>query len=235
MHKLIIEVERTPHSGQYVNRRFGNLIKRALWTMALSLSLGACGDDVGDVEASKMIDGHNENPNEVMTNLRLTFRSLTDEETFSVSWSDPGLSPVPSVDDIVLPYGRTYRVELEVFNELEIPVEDITPEIRDEMDEHQVFFVGSAVEGPASTTNPNAIIQQLYDDVDNYGYPIGLKSTIVSTNKGSGVLSIQLRHLPMLKGELLKYDGLAALMANEGEQAMPGSTDISVDINITVQ
>ena len=102
------------------------------------------------------------------------------------------------------------------------------------MDEHQVFFVGSSVEGPAAITNPNAIIQQLYDDVDNYGYPIGLKSTIVSTNTGSGVLNIQLRHLPMLKGELLKYDGLAALMANEGEQAMPGSTDISVDFNITM-
>ena len=211
------------------------MAKETLWTVVLSLSLGACGDDVGDVEASKMIDGHNENPNEVITSLRLTFSPLTGEETFSVSWSDPDLSPIPGVDDIVLQYGRTYRVELEVFNELEIPVEDITPEIRDEIDEHQVFFVGSSVEGPAATTNPNAIIQQLYDDVDNYGYPIGLKSTIVSTNTGRGVLSIQLRHLPMLKGELLKTEGLAALMANEGEQAMPGSTDISVDFNIRVE
>ena len=182
-----------------------------------------------------MVDGHNENPNEVITSLRLTFRPLTGEETFSVSWSDPDLSPIQSVDDIVLQYGRTYRVELEVFNELEIPVDDITPEIRDEMDEHQVFFVGSAVEGPAAVTNPDAIIQQLYDDVDNYGYPIGLKSTIVSTNTGSGVLSIKLQHLPMLKGELLKTEGLAALMANEGEEAMLGSTDISVDFNISVQ
>ena len=103
------------------------------------------------------------------------------------------------------------------------------------MDEHQVFFVGSAVEGPAAVTNPDAIIQQLYDDVDNYGYPIGLKSTIVSTNTGSGVLSIKLQHLPMLKGELLKTEGLTTLMANEGEEAMLGSTDISVDFNISVQ
>ena len=140
-----------------------------------------------------------------------------------------------SLDNIVLQYGRTYAVQLEVFNELERPVENVTPEIKDEMDEHQVFFVGSAVDGPSATTNPDAIIQQLYDDVDNYGYPVGLSSTIVSTNTGSGVLSIQLRHLPMLKGELLKTEGLAALMANEGEQAMPGSTDISVDFNIRVQ
>ena len=61
--------------------------------MVLSLSLGACGDDVGDVEASKMIDGHNENPNEVITSLRLTFSPLTGEETFSVSWSDPRSQP----------------------------------------------------------------------------------------------------------------------------------------------
>ena len=100
------------------------MAKETLWTVVLSLSLGACGDDVGDVEASKMIDGHNENPNEVITSLRLTFSPLTGEETFSVSWSDPDLSPIPGVDDIVLQYGRTYRVELEVFNELEIPVED---------------------------------------------------------------------------------------------------------------
>ena len=170
-----------------------------------------------------------------MTTMRLTFSPLTGEESFSVSWADPELSPLPHVDEIVLQYGRTYRVELEVFNELEIPVEDITPEIQDEMDEHQVFFTGNAVEGPSTTTNPNAIIQQLYDDVDNYGYPIGLESTIVSTNTGSGVLSIQLRHLPMLKGALLKSDGLASLMANEGEEAMPGSTDIRVDFNISVQ
>ena len=211
------------------------MVKRILWTMVFSLSLGACGDDVGDVEASMMVDGHNENPNEVITSLRLTFRPLAGEETFSVSWSHPDLSPIQSVDDIVLQYGRTYRVEVEVFNELEIPVDDITPEIRDEMDEHQVFFVGSAVEGPAAVTNPDAIIQQLYDDVDNYGYPIGLKSTIVSTNTGSGVLSIKLQHLPMLKGELLKTEGLTTLMANEGEEAMLGSTDISVDFNISVQ
>ena len=43
---------------------------------------GACGGDVGDVEASMMVDGHNENPNEVMTTLRLTFSPLTGEETF---------------------------------------------------------------------------------------------------------------------------------------------------------
>ena len=41
-----------------------------------SLSLGACGDDVGDVEASMMVDGHNENPNEVITSLRLTLDPL---------------------------------------------------------------------------------------------------------------------------------------------------------------
>ena len=200
-----------------------------------SPSLGACGGDVGDVEASKMVDGHNENPNEVVTTLRLTFSPLTGEESFSVSWADPELSSLPRVEEIILQYGRTYRVELEVFNELEIPAEDITPEIRDEMDEHQVFFTGSAVEGPSTTTNPSAIIQQIYRDVDNYGYPIGLASTIVSTNTGSGVLSIQLRHLPMLKGAMLKSDGLASLMANEGEEAMPGSTDIRVDFNISVQ
>ena len=201
----------------------------------MTILISGCGGDVGDVEASEMLDGHNENPNEVMTTLRLTFSPLTGEESFSVSWADPELSPHPHVDEIVLQYGRTYRVDLEVFNELEIPVEDITPEIQDEMDEHQVFFTGNAVEGPSTTTNPDAIIQQLYDDVDNYGYPIGLESTIVSTNTGSGVLSIQLRHLPMLKGALLKSDGLASLMANEGEEAMPGSTDIRVDFNISVQ
>ena len=208
---------------------------RILMTLAFTLSLSGCGDDVGDVESSEITDGHHENPNEVLTTLKLTFTSLGGDETFSVTSTAPEIRNETVADNIVLQYGRTYAVQLEVFNELERPVENVTPEIKDEMDEHQVFFVGSAVDGPSTTTNPDAIIQQIYDDVDNYGYPVGLSSTIVSTNTGSGVLSIQLRHLPMLKGELLKTEGLATLMANEGVQAMPGSTDIRVDFSISVQ
>ena len=210
------------------------IAKTFLIFITFSFLIG-CGSDVGNPEAGNVLDGHDENPNEVMTTLKLTFTPTNGGESVVITWADPELDGDPSIDDITLNNGQSYTVGFEVFNELEDPTRDVTPEIRDEMDEHQVFFTGSAVEGPCNTANPAAIIEHSYEDTDTNGYPIGLSNTFIATATGTGTLSVLLRHMPLVNGTIVKTDGLAGVMNTDGATALPGSTDINVDFNMTVE
>ena len=209
----------------------------ALLSMAF---LSACGEDVGhddhdhDDHDHHDHDGHDHDPNEVMTTVKLTF-TAGDGTSFVASWADPENDGSPVIDAITLTIGETYTVSMEVLNELEEPAEDVTPEIRDEMDEHQVFFTGSAIQGPAHTDNTGAPISHTYDDTDNSGFPIGLTNTFVASNTGDGVMSVLLRHMPPVNGNPVKTGDLAGVMDASGATALPGSTDINVDFNVTVE
>ena len=138
------------------------------------------------------------------------------------------------IDDISLTNGETYTVTFSVINELEDPAEDMTPEITDEKDEHQVFFYGAAVQGPANTANADAVVEHAYADVDNNGLPVGLTNTFTATAAGTGVMSVLLRHMPPVNGEAIKVADLAAVMDAGSDTDLPGSTDINVDFNVIV-
>lgn len=207
---------------------------RVLSPILLAL-LAGCGGDVGET-AEQLIAGDDEdNPNEVMTTLTLTFTAASSSETLTASWADPELDGAPLIDDIILAEGETYAVILEVFNELEDPTEDVTPEIRDEMDEHQVFFTGSAVVGPCNTGNPDAVIEHTYEDEDNNGFPIGLSNAFFAQAAGSGVLNVLLRHMPEVNGSAVKTGDLATVMDTNGAPSLPGSTDINVSFAVTIE
>ena len=210
-----------------------NPMKIALF-LVFTLMAG-CGSDVGTMGENSVLDGHDENPNEVMTTLKLVFTPSNGGDSFTVVWADPELDGDPSIDDIILSHNQDYMVSFQVLNELEEPTEDVTPEITDEMDEHQVFFTGSAVQGPCNTENSDALIEHVYSDLDNNGFPIGLSNKFTATTTGNGVLSVLLRHMPMVNGTPVKTDGLAAVMDTEGPTALPGSTDINVDFNVIVE
>ena len=59
------------------------------------------------------------------------------------TWADPEQDGMPKIDTITLEEGKTYTLTIEVLNELEMPAEDVTKELLDELDEHQFFFTGS--------------------------------------------------------------------------------------------
>ena len=203
---------------------------RTLLTSALLLTLLAnCGEDVGHDDHD-----HHDHENEVMTTLQLTF-SAGNGDSFVATWADPEQDGSPEIDEITLTNGETYTVTFEVLNELEEPAENITPEITDEKDEHQIFFSGSAVQGPCHTNNPNAVVEHSYGDVDNNGFPIGLTNTFVATSTGNGVLNVVLRHMPPVNGTAVKTGTLAGVLDSGTVSDLPGSTDISVDFNVTVQ
>ena len=186
-----------------------------------TLLASACGDP-----------GGGESPNEVISRIDLTFTpSAGPSLTFQYNDEDgdggaPGMS-----QPITLVGGTTYALTVSFLNALEVTPEDITQEVRDEAVQHQVFFTGSAVVGPA-TMNTVGPLTHSYADTDDNGLPIGLTSTI-TTRAGTGELVITLRHMPPEEPPQKAADS-AMQVSTGGFAAIGGSTDAQVTFPVTV-
>lgn len=142
-------------------------------------------------------------------------------------WEDPEADGVAvQIDEIVLTAGIDYGLELEVLNQLAEPVDDVTVEIAEAGTEHQFFFTGDAVRGPASDSE-SAFLQHTYADTDATGLPLGIQNQLTTLGSGTGALTVTLRHLPN-EGSPIKVDGLAETVAAEGFGSIGGETDIQV-------
>ena len=198
--------------------------------LASSLCLAACG---GDDDGGDGGDGGNEN--EVITTVTLGFAPEGGGDAVTAAFNDPDGDggDAPTVDPVALTDGVTYTLTVTFENRLEDPPEDITEEVADESDEHQIFYTGSAVDGPASA-QPEAPLTHSYADEDASGLPIGLENTIVAA-AGTGELTVTLRHLPPVNDEAVKVEDLAQQVSAEGFGALGGSTDAQVDFMVTVE
>jgi hypothetical protein len=125
---------------------------------------------------------------------------------------DGGNSPVITTSP--LKSGTIYSGTLELLNEAETPVENITEEIKNEGADHQFFF----------TSNTNISVQ--YNDTDLNGKPVGLKTLLTTGGSGTGKLKIILRHLPNKN---------ASGVANGDITNAGGETDIEVEFNVVIQ
>ena len=141
----------------------------------------------------------------------------------------------PEVDSIALVPGTSYDLGIEILNELENPPEDVTLEIAEEDDEHQVFFTGTGVESPATGPNLSALIVQAYSDLDGDGSPLGLLSTIDVVSPGSAVFRVTQQHMPPVNGTSVKTGTLADLVASSGLESLPGEPDFSIEFALTVE
>ena len=201
---------------------------RSLMTVAtLALMLGTGCNDVNDP------DGDNEE--EVITTVGLVFTPQGGGDTVNASWADPENDGSPVIDDITLAAGTTYDLAVTFTNELADPAEDITEEVEAEDDEHQVFYLGSAVEGPANVGNAEAVATHAYADNDGEGNPVGLANTVEATTAGSGEFQVVLRHLPPEDGTPIKVAGLARTVSDSGVGTLPGDSDVDVTFDLTVE
>ena len=197
----------------------------------LLLALTACSDVEEDDH-----HGHHHHEHEVMTTVNLIFASSVEgAEDLVFTWADPENDGSPVIDDIVLENGVDYAVSVEVWNELEETPEEVTPELLDEDDEHQTFFTGSAVEGPATGANEAALVTHAYADSDRNGLPIGLENEISAVATGTGELIFTLRHMPPENDSPVKVEGLAADVAEGGFEAIGGANDIQVTYSLSVE
>jgi len=169
-----------------------------------------------------------------MTTLKLTFTAEGGADPFTATWADVNSDGNAMIDTIMLTAGETYAVTIQVLNELERPTEDVTLELRDELEEHQFFFYGDDISSPASESM-SAIVNQSYTDMDSEGFPVGLSNTFEAVEAGSGQLNIMLRHMPRVNGNLVKTAELAEMVKNGDIASLPGAVDIDVSFPITVQ
>lgn len=200
-------------------------------TPLLLLALPAC----SDVENDATEDGHHHHDHEVMTAVVLTFTSTTDDSELTFTWSDAEDDANPTIDDIVLQDASDYSLSVEFLNELETPTENITPEIADEDDEHQLFFTGSAIDGPATESNADAVVEHAYADQDVNGLPIGLDNDIITLGAGSGEFTVTLRHMPLESGSSIKTESAAGDVASGGFSAIGGDNDVQITFPISVE
>lgn len=78
-----------------------------------------------------------------------------------------------------------YTGAVTFLNETVTPADDITVEVQEEGDEHQLFFQA-----------PSALGTFAYTDADANGKPIGLAFTLTTKSATTGNLVVTLRHLP---------------------------------------
>ena len=215
-------------------------------TLALVLTLPLCllsvscdddepaGEEGHDTESGEEGDDHGHshgNESEVITRVELTFTPDGGGDAVVAAFSDPdgdgGMSGTS--DPITLAAETTYSVGVTFANELEDPAEDITPEIEEEAEEHQVFFAGDAVGG--LLTHAYADMESTYgDNAVGDDLPVGLSNTITTSAAGTGELVVQLQHLPEANGEPVKVAGLADMYPS-----LPGEPDTSVTFDVTVE
>lgn len=175
------------------------------------------------------------NPEEVITTVTLSFIPSGGGTAIEASWADPENDGSPVIDTITLESGVSYGLGVFFLNELAEPAEDITGEVDSESDEHQVFILGAGVAGPATGTNDDALVTHGYDDADPSGAPVGLANSIDAIRPGTSNLKVVLRHLPAQDGTPIKTSSLASEVAEGGFASIPGSTDVDVDFPLTVE
>ena len=113
--------------------------------------------------------------------------------------------------------GTTYAGTVTFLNELETPSGNITAEIMEEADEHQIFY----------TQTGGALGSFVYADTDGNGKPLGLKVNYTTAASAvTGELTITLKHEP----------NKSANMVSEGDITHAGgSTDARVTFDIVVE
>jgi hypothetical protein len=203
-----------------------NMTMRHITPLLVALAASACADTENPQEI---------NDNELITTVVLYFAPQTGGDILEFGWADPENDGSPEIDDIILSDSEDYDVTVSFLNELEDPAEDITDEVEAETDEHQVFFTGNAIEGPANADNPDAVITHTYADTDDNGFPVGLNNVVVTERAGTGTFTVTLRHLPPENNIGVKTGSLADDVAASGFTALPGATDAQVSFDLTVQ
>lgn len=159
------------------------------------------------------------NEEEIITTVIASFTPQGGGTTVTLTSQDlDGDGPDAPIQVVSGPFvsGTVYNGSVQFLNELETPAENITEEIEEEDDEHQVFF---SVTGDVGTFS--------YIDSDADGNPLGLAFTFTTDDTAAvlnGVMTITLRHEPN-KSATGVSDGD---ITNAG-----GETDVEVSFDVT--
>jgi hypothetical protein len=183
-----------------MNRFMKSVLKNYVLVALLLVGFTSCEDD--DPEVS--------NDQELITKVVLTVKkngTIVDTATFSDK--DGAGGAAPTIEGLTLEANTTYETEIEFFDESKNPAEDITEEIDEEKEAHQVFYTPSNGLGVSAS----------YKDKDSNNQPVGLEMEMKTTNAATGTLKITLKHEPTKS---------SANAINTGE------TDVEVELPISI-
>ncbi|MEN8928705.1 MAG: type 1 periplasmic binding fold superfamily protein [Flavobacteriales bacterium] len=157
------------------------------------------------------------NEEEVITTLKYTLTPSTGGTPVVLTFQDldGDGGNAPTITGGTINANTSYTGAIELLNETESPAEDITAEVAEEDDEHQLFFEPSASD-----------ISVAYTDMDDDGNPIGLATTLTTMAASTGTIKITLRHEPAKSAAGVS----AGDITNAG-----GETDIEVTFSLDVQ
>jgi hypothetical protein len=142
--------------------------------------------------ACNVSEPHLHDEEELITSVRLVLAPAGGGASDTVWFRDadgPGGSAPTAHDTVRLVSGRTYAASLSFLNESNpAQVVDMTEEIRDEGQDHQVYY---AAAGTGLTV--------AYADEDANGLPVGLSTTFTTTAGDPGSVTVTLKHQPGAK------------------------------------
>lgn len=129
-----------------------------------------------------------ENDEEVITTMILTFVPAGGGSTLTYSYDDPDGpgGAAPTQDQIVLAPSKTYSVTVQLLNKTETPAGNITAEVIAEADAHRFYYAP----GAGSNITVNGL------DNDPNGVPLGITSTWTTGAVATGSIAVTLRHYP---------------------------------------
>ena len=154
------------------------------------------------------------NEEEVITTMTVTLvnhqngNDVVTMQTQDLDGDGPN-APVVTVSG-PLTAGTSYSGSIVWLNEMEDPAENVTEEIVEEQDEHQVFFSAAGVG-----------MEFVYMDFDSNGNPVGTQFVLAPLGTGSGSVTITLVHEPA--------------KPNDGLDTAGGSIDIQTTFPVTVE
>ena len=171
----------------------------------LTLAMLGCSDDDTTPEII--------NEDELITTVILTLTPDSGDQVVLTTIDLDGDGPDEPVTSVVGSFSENtqYQGAVQFLNETEDPAEDITQEVIEEADEHQVFY----------TISEGLNIQTTYEDQDTQGNPLGVQITLSTGAASEGSLTVTLRHEPV--------------KPNDGLESAGGETDISTSFDVSIQ
>ena len=175
----------------------------SMYALLAIAMLGCSDDDTPDVI----------NEEEVITTVILTLTPESGDQVVLTTQDLDGDGPDEPVTIITGSFNENtqYQGAVRFLNETETPAEEITNEVIEEADEHQVFY----------TVSNGLNITTTYQDEDSNGNPLGVSITLETGAASAGNLTVTLRHEPV--------------KPNDGLDSAGGETDITTTFDVTIE
>jgi hypothetical protein len=154
--------------------------------------------------------------NEFLTTVKLQLVNAATNDTVIAIWKD--LTPEDtnpadtSLAVLNLKKNSTYQATILLLDETQNPAEDITEEIKERANYHQLFYF------PSSSLGGNLVVNVTDTDTNSPPLPLGVTSNFITSNVANGKINVVLRHQPNVK------NGTFA----------PGSTDVDVNFQVNI-